>query len=202
MSQAQNVQVKSEIRLKGASPAMKSRMLWIGALTLLIVAILMFGTVSANQDLDISSSDASRSVNPELSAAQRYTELNREALERDHLAINPELKSVLDRAQDVRSGSTTNDQALNPEVYFAQRYAESVNDIRERVNVWDANPELSAASRFSETSTVNVEGAGVYQNPELKVIMGANTAEAYPEDFFRTNPEVKVHRRFVAANRE
>lgn len=31
---------------------------------------------------------------------------------------------------------------------------------------------------------------------------GTNTVEAYSDDFFRTNPEVKLHRRFVAANGE
>jgi hypothetical protein len=198
MSQAQNVQVKSEIRLKGDSSAMKSPILWIGALALLIVAILVFGTVSANQDFDFPSSDAGRSVNPELSAAQRYAELDRRSLERENLAVNPELKVVLDRPAAVRADSTTVDRAINPEVYFAQRYAESASIVRERETIWDANPELSAANRFAETSTADVEGADLYQNPELKLTMGQTTTGAYDDDFLRANPEFKAHRRFAA----
>lgn len=140
MSQAQNVHVKPELRLKGASSAMESRILGIGILALFIVAIMVFGIVSANQDLDVSSSGAGRSINPELSAAQRFAEVNPEALERDDLAINPEMKSVLNASETVGSDETVDSMAINPEVYFAQRYAESVNDVRERENVWEANP--------------------------------------------------------------
>lgn len=198
MSQAQDVQIKPEIQ-KGTAPFMNSRTLWMLLLAAVVVGVLAFGTVSANQDLSPGRTGVGRSTNPELSAAQRYAELASISPVRDLLAVNPELKSISSSAEGVRSESRY-DRAVNPEVYFAQRFAETPGAVRERNTAWIANPELSAANRFAETSAKGAVRVNPYANPELKVLerYAAQMDQTYRSDFLATNPEIKIHQRYAA----
>jgi hypothetical protein len=144
MSQIQKVHVKSEIKQDKFYP-MKSPTLWIGVLAFVIVAIWAFGTVSAYEALNEATGGISLSLNPELSAARRYAEVSARGRESDYLAINPELKP-------------------------ARIYAESAKEAQDKMSAWVANPELSAANRFAETSAAGLAEANLYQNPELKVV--------------------------------
>jgi hypothetical protein len=197
MSQIQKVHVKSEIKQDKFYP-MKSPTLWIGVLAFVIVAIWAFGTVSAYEALNEATGGISLSLNPELSAARRYAEVSARGRESDYLAINPELKPARIYAETARNEYTYN-MAANPELKVAQWYAESAKEAQDKMSAWVANPELSAAIRFAETSAAGLAEANLYQNPELKVVasQAAIMYEANDSDFLATSPEIKVHQRFV-----
>ena len=197
MSQDLNVHVKSEIKQDKFSP-MKSPTLVISVLAFVMVAILAFGTGSANEAFNEAPGVNSLTLNPELSSARRYAEAAVRDRESEYLAINPELKPARRYAEAARSEYNFN-MAANPELKVAQRYAESAKEAQYKMSAWVANPELSAANRFAETSAAGFEEANLSQNPELKVVASQTAImyEAYDSDILTTNPEVKVHQRFV-----
>jgi len=197
MSQEQVIQVKLEAKQGKFSP-IKSPMLQIGALLFVILAILAFGTVSANEASNEAARGDNLSQNPELSAARRSVEVAARGWESDYMAINPELKLVLIYAELAQSEDSYR-FAANPELKIAQRYAGTAENSQEESSTWIANPELSAANRFAGISAAGPVETSLYQNQELKtaVSQALTTRVDFDSDFLATNPEVKAHQRFL-----
>lgn len=197
MAQNQQVHVMSEIKQESLS-TVRSATLWIGALVFGLVAILAFGAVSANKALNGAKGGSSFALNPELSAARRFTEVTARGLERNNLAINPELKLARIDAETA-SGEPRLIMAVNPELIVAQWYMEAANEVQDKMSARVTNPELYAATRFAEKSAADLEKANLYQNPELKVVASraSITDGSYGNGFLATNPEIKAHQRFV-----
>jgi hypothetical protein len=61
------------------------------------------------------------------------------------------------------------------------------------------NPELSAANRYAELSSLEAQARLLYENPELKVLGIQDTLKLTSDDsaFLSINPEVKLHQRFL-----
>lgn len=151
---------------------MWSTTIWVGVLSIVMLAGLALGTVSANEETGEENASSQLATNPELSAVRRYRESSSADVERDVLAINPELMS-------------------------ARRYAGG-REIKSETDL-STNPELSVANRFDDERASAAEDASLHQNPELKLVHGLpiEVDGEMDSEYLSINPELKAHQRFV-----
>ena len=152
MSQVQNVQPLSMPEAKEHKATNRNTSVFlIGFLAFVLVALLVYATLSTSPAISEPREVAAFSTNPELMAAQRYA------------------GAPSERAQTFYSV---------------------------------VNPELSIAGRYAEMQAKAAEASGMHQNPELKVVgRYLETSGATGAGFLSINPEIKVHLRFLEADR-
>lgn len=151
---------------------MWSTTIWVGVLSIVMLAGLALGTVSANEETGEEIASSQLAINPELSAVRRYRESSGADVEREVLAMNPELMSAL-------------------------RFGGGL-EIKAEADL-STNPELSAAKRFADDQASAAEDASLYQNPELKLVHGlpVEVVGEMESEYLSINPELEAHRRFV-----
>jgi hypothetical protein len=173
MSELQKVYERrvSQERLRAA---IRSVPIWVGAGAFMIVLLLAFATVSANQQVSEVMARKSFLANPELSAAQRYAELAAERRASLFLAGNPELKSVRASLQLGSQREDTGRFIINPEILSARNYI-----------------EMFAAAEAE---------IDLHVNPELKILQARITSSSgrSTRPPLTINPELRAHRRFAA----